>query len=160
MVTLPNTSRFVPRLFLLAPALLALLTSPPSRATLGGDLSTVKTDQAKLSAKLQVSPRDLLSVHEMKASTGTTVREFARPDGTVFAVTWEGPWRPDLRQLLGDYYADYQQAAKSRRPSYRGPISASTSWLVVEMGGHPRAFYGRAYAPDLVPSGVEPADIR
>src|SRR5689334_16131486 len=155
-----NPSRSVPRLLLAAPALLALVLSTPSFATLGGDLSTVRADQTILKAKIQVSPRDLYAVHQMTAATGTVVREFARPDGTVFAVAWDGPWRPDLRQLLGDYYADFQQAAKGRRPTHRGPLSATTSRLVVEMGGHPRAFYGRAYVPGLVPSGVQPADIR
>jgi hypothetical protein len=129
-------------------------------AALGGDLSSVKADQAHLKASLQVSPSDRYSVHEMRASTGTTVREYAAADGKVFAVAWKGPWRPDLRQLLGEYFSDYQQAAKGKHTGHNGPLRSATDRLVIEMSGHPRAFYGRAYVPDLVPAGVEPADIK
>jgi hypothetical protein len=145
---------------LLAAATASLALSPPCFATLGGDLSSVKSDQTRLKAKLQISPGERYSVHEMKASSGTTVREFATAEGKVFGVAWEGPWRPDLRQLLGSYFADFQQAAKTKRTGHNGPLASATPRLVVEMSGRPRAFYGRAYAPDLVPSGVEPADVR
>jgi len=141
-------------------AVLVLALSPPSFAALGGDLSSVKQDQTRLKAKLQVSPGDRYSVHEMKAATGTTVREFATADGKVFGVAWEGPWRPDLRQLLGPYFSDFQEAAKSKRTGHNGPLASATQRLVIEMSGRPRAFYGRAYVPGLVPSGVEPAEVR
>jgi hypothetical protein len=139
----------------------ALLGLPsPAVAALGGNLSTVKQDQAHLKASLQVSAGDRYSVHEMKAATGTTVREYASADGTIFGVAWKGPWRPDIRQLLGEYFGDYQQAAKAKRTGHNGPLSSATSRLVIETSGHPRAFSGRAYVPDLVPTGVEPAEIR
>ena len=107
-----------------------------------------------------MSPSTGYSVHELKAATGTAVREYATADGRVFGVAWEGPWRPDLRQLLGEYFADYQEAGKNKRTGVNGPLVSSTPRLVIEMTGRPRAFYGRAYVPDLVPSGVEPDGIR
>jgi hypothetical protein len=132
----------------------------PCFATLGGDLSSVQQDRAHLKASVSVSPLTGYSVHELKADTGTAIREYASADGRVFGVAWEGPWRPDLRQLLGEYFADYQQAGKNKRTGVNGPLVSSTPRLVIEMSGRPRAFYGRAYIPDLVPSGVEPNGIR
>lgn len=143
-------------------AFCAVGLSFPCLATLGGDLSTVEQDRTHLKASLSVSPSTGYSVHELKAATGTAVREYATADGRVFGVAWEGPWRPDLRQLLGDYFPDYQRAARNKRQrsGLNGPLMSSTSRLVIEMSGRPRAFYGRAYLPDLVPSGIEPNGIR
>jgi hypothetical protein len=141
-------------------AALVLLYPRPCPAVLGGDVSTVKKDQARLKATLRVAPGDRYSLHEMKAATGTTVREYADPSGRVFAVAWEGPWRPDLRQLLGPYYADFEQAVKNKRTGHNGPLVSATPRLVIEMSGRPRAFYGRAFVPELVPPGVDPAEIR
>jgi hypothetical protein len=137
-----------------------LAFAPASFATLGGNLSSVARDQKHLKATLQVSAGDRFSVHQMTAATGTKIREYATADGQVFAVAWQGPWRPDLRQLLGEYFADYQQAARTKRTGLNGPLASSSERLVIEMSGHPRAFYGRAYVPGLVPSGVQPADIQ
>jgi hypothetical protein len=148
------------RVWLPGLAALVLLSPRPCPAALGGEVSSVKKDQARLKATLRVAPADRYALHEMKASTGTSVREYADPSGRVFAVTWEGPWRPDLRQLLGPYYADFEKAAQSKRTGHNGPLVSSTTRLVIEMSGRPRAFYGRAYVPDLLPSGVDPAEIR
>ena|ERR1700674_5389073 len=161
MIPSSRSRRPVPRKWAAtALGLVTLALSAPSLATLGGDLSTVRKDQAHLKASLQVSPGTHYSVHEIKAPTGITVREYVTDSGKVFGVAWEGPWRPDLRQLLGAYFADFQQAAKSKRTGLNGPLSSRTQRLVIEMSGHPRAFYGRAYVPDLVPPGVQPAEIR
>ncbi len=141
-------------------AAVVLGLSSPSLASLGGEISSVKKDQARLKASLTISSGDRYSLHEMKAPTGTVVREYASSDGKVFAVAWEGPWRPDLRQLLGDYFSDFQQSAKNRRRGHNGPLVSATPRLVIEMNGRPRAFYGRAYVPDLVPSSVQPSEIR
>ena len=45
--------------------------------------------------------------------TNTTVNEYLSANGTVFAVSWRGPRPPDLSQLLGPYFAEYQTAAAS-----------------------------------------------
>jgi len=139
-------------------ALLAL--SSPTYAALGGDVSSVSKDQARLKATVRVSSGERFSLHELAAATGTKVREYAGTDGRVFGVAWQGPWRPDLRQLLGDYFDEYQQAARKKRTGLNGPLTSASSRLVIEMSGHPRAFYGRAYVPDLLPPGVQAAEVR
>jgi hypothetical protein len=141
-------------------ALCAFAMSWPCFATLGGDLSTVQQDRTRLKASLRVSPSTGYTVHELTAGTGTTVREYATPDGRVFGVAWQGPWKPNLQQLLGDYFADYQAATKAKRTGRNGPLSSSTSRVVIEARGRPRAFFGRAYVPDLLPPNVNPSEIQ
>jgi len=151
----PSWRAWVPAL-----ALVTVVSSTPAQAALGGDVSSVQKDRARCKASLQLSPAAHHSVHELKAPTGTVIREYVTTDGRVFGVTWQGPWRPDLRQLLGPYFADFQQAAKAKRTGRNGPLSSRSSRLVIEMGGHPRAFRGRAYVPDLVPADVPEDEIQ
>jgi len=87
------------------------------------------------------------------------VREYVSPSGTVFAVAWQGAAKPDLKQLLGSHYDEVQQAVASRA-AHRGPIVIHEPGLVFEMGGHMRAIAGRAYLPQLLPSGVQADAVR
>jgi hypothetical protein len=80
----------------------------------------------------------------------------------VFAVAWQGRWQPDLRQVLGPYFAQYLEAASAARGkrARRGPLSIQQAGFVAELGGQPRAFVGRAYLPQLVPQGVDTERLR
>jgi len=69
---------------------------------------------------------------------------------------------PDLRQLLGGYFEQYRTALQARsgpRVSRR-PVAIEQPGLVVQVGGHLRAFAGRAYVPDMLPSGVRAEEIQ
>ena len=129
-----------------------------SFAALGGDVASIQADQAHMRAQRQVTQATGYTVHEMKAETGTTVREFVSSEGKVFGVSWSGPTGPDLPQLLGSYYGEFQQSAPTRRAHH--PVTIDTGNVVVQFGGHPRALTGRAYVPGMVPSGVRIEDIR
>ncbi len=137
----------------------SLLLSPSAAATLGGDQSSVQDVQARTHATMHVTCAGRYTLHEMRLSTRTTVREYRGNAGKVFAVTWQGPWRPDLRLLLGAYYQQFVEAARAPRRG-RGPAAIRLPGLVVELAGHQRAFYGRAYLPDALPTGLRPEDIR
>jgi hypothetical protein len=132
---------------------LVVMFALPAVAELGGSLATIQADQEHMKGTRRVTSNAAYSVHEIQASTGTTVREFVSPAGTVFGVAWQGPWNPDLRQLLGQYFDQYAQAIQNKR-ARRGPVSIRQEGLVVEAGGHMRAFYGRAYLPQMLPQGV------
>jgi hypothetical protein len=130
-------------------------------AALGGDESTVAADQAVLagqSAVAKVARVQRYAVHEIAAPSGTVVREFVSPAGKVFGVAWNGPSMPDLRQVLGPYYDTYVAAVAQRKA--RGPVNVVLPGLVVQSGGHMRAFTGKAYLPDAVPSGVASEEIK
>ena len=156
------------RLRLPVPTILALLVcvpalSVPLEASLGGDVSSVQADRVRMQgALLQVTGTGAYTLHEMRAASGTIVREFVSPAGTVFGVAWQGPSVPDLRQLLGIYFEPYMQAAQAAQKarSGHGPLVIEQPGFVVERSGHARAFAGRAYVPQLLPAGVLPDVIR
>jgi len=140
-------------------AVVLALVSMPAVAELGGDVSGIQADQEHMKGTRRVSTTAAYTVHEIQAATGTKVREFVSPAGKVFAVAWEGPVTPDLRQLLGQYFDQYAQAIQNKRPG-RAPLSIRNGTLVLEAGGHMRSFSGRAYLPAMVPQGVATEAIK
>ena len=102
------------------------------------------------------------TVQEIQAPSGTLVREYISPNGTVFAVSWTGPSKPDLRQLFGTYFQQYVSASSTMHhgAATRRHFEVKQPDLVVQSNGRMRAFYGRAYVPSLIPAGVTPDDIR
>jgi hypothetical protein len=141
-----------------------VLASPcPASAALGGDETTVQADQARMKGTLRSAPTKAYTVHEIKAQTDTVVREYVSPAGKIFAVVWQGPFLPDLRQLLGSHFEQFSQSAqnlKSKHLRGRGPLMIQEPGLVVQTGGHMRAYFGRAYIPELVPQGVPIEEIQ
>jgi hypothetical protein len=121
----------------------------------------VQSDAARLQASVHVTNNAVYAVHEIQTPTGVTVREFVSSAGKVFAIAWQGPWPPDLHQLLGSYFAQYQQAVQApKQRAGRAPVSIHQANLVVEHTGHMRSFVGRAYLADQLPSGVIAESIR
>jgi hypothetical protein len=138
----------------------ALLMQAPAAAYLGGGTPSVSVDRAVLHAQLRTTATLQYNQHEISIAPGTLVHEYATPQGTVFAVTWQGPLPPNLHQLLGGYYAQYQSAvaAQSRAGMHRQVNVAQTD-LVVQSMGRMRSFRGKAYVPSLVPAGVSVGDL-
>ena len=131
-------------------AILAL----PAFAELGGNVTTVQNDQVRMKGTVRVTAGEGFAIHEITTPTGTAVREYVNPAGTVFGVAWQGPWKPDLRQLLGVYFDQYVQASQENKKHGRSPLQVQSGSLVVESGGHPRSFSGRAFLPQMMPSNV------
>jgi hypothetical protein len=145
------------RIWMAAVAMLAL--AGPAGAELGGNVATIQADQEQMKGTRRITATADYSVHEIQTASGATVREFVSPAGTVFGVAWKGPWKPDMRQLLGPYFDQYVEAIQSKRPR-RGPVSIREPGLVVESSGHMRSFSGRAYLPQMTPQNVDPATIK
>jgi hypothetical protein len=87
------------------------------------------------------------------------VREYAAPGGMVFAVGWDGPAMPDLRQTLGAHYDEYLAAAHANQGGHHH-LAAQRGDLVLVSNGHMRAFAGRAYLASAVPPGVSLEELR
>jgi hypothetical protein len=138
---------------LLTVAMGLIIFAAPAFAELGGTISSIQADQLKMGASRQVTSNSGYQLHEMQSPQGIRVREYASPNGIVFGVTWNGPWMPDLRQLLGPYFNQYMVAAEGKKAA-RGPVSIQLPGLIVERGGHARSFFGRAYVPQIIPQGV------
>ena len=138
------------RVFAVAAATFALT---PTAAELGGGRRGVDADRAHLAAAMASTAAATHTVHTLTLANGDIVREFMADDGTVFAVAWAGPARPDLRQLLGAAFDTMQAEVIAPEHRRRGPMTVSRDDLVVVGAGHPGAFHGFAYLPLRIPSG-------
>jgi uncharacterized protein DUF2844 len=107
---------------------LALFALPFSAsASLGGDAASVHADQRQMNATLRMNTMASYTQFEMQTLSGTLVHEYVSPASLVFAVVWNGPALPDLRQLLGSFLAQYVQEANAE--------SVGTGPRVVEQPG-------------------------
>jgi hypothetical protein len=133
----------------------------PAWAGLGEDVSSVQADQARMQGSLRSTQTQAYTVHEIRAATGTVVREYVS-SGKVFAVAWQGPWPPDMRHVLASYFDQYQQAAEAQVSGRAGrrPLMIELPGLVVQSAGHMRSFVGRAYVPEMLPPDVSREAIR
>jgi hypothetical protein len=137
--------------------------SPRAHAALGEDVSAIANDQARLQASLQVrqNVRQNLhfAVHELSSPIGIKIREFVAESGRVFAVSWSGGWRPNLRDIMGEHYDRFIAGTRGRRMA-RGPVRIDLPGMVVVMGGHQRAFFGHVYLTALVPADLALEDLQ
>jgi hypothetical protein len=139
--------------------LLVGLVPQGARAGLGGAETTVAEDAQQLNGTVKSTQRTQYRVHEIQLASGTVLREFANAGGTVFAVAWNGPRIPDLRAALGRYFDAYVSAAQGRHLGRTHMEIRQNDW-VMQATGHMRAFQGRAYLPQSVPSGTSLDEIR
>ena len=151
----------------------ALGVATPASAALGGaPMATPSGAVAKTvspvaraassSNAVRSSTSASFTVKQTTYSAGTVVREYVGADGNVFGIAWQGPFMPDLAALLGSYFPQYKSAVEAQRAqrSGRGPIAVDQSGLVVHSLGHMGAFFGQAYLPAALPSGVSADDIQ
>ena len=137
----------------------ALLWPCTASATLGEPESSMAAEPQLGHVSIKATDRGTYRIHESALPSGTVVREYAAPNGNVFAVTWHGPFVPNLKQLLGRYFEEYAAGAKINRID-RHHLEVRQSDLVVQAGGHMRATAGRAYLPQALPAGVTPGDLQ
>jgi hypothetical protein len=139
--------------------LIAALIPCIASAALGEAEASVQSDAQQLRGSMKIAERANYRSHEIQLPSGTALREYSAVDGKVFAVTWNGPAMPNLRQTLGRYFDDYVAAAKTNRSGHHH-LEIHNSDLVVRAGGHMRAFSGIAYLPEAVPAGVSVGDLQ
>lgn len=148
--------------------LVLMVSSGQALATLGKAASvfpaasaSTPVSAAKKSAASPVAQSSLYMLHEVQLENGTTVREYATTTGLVFAVAWRGPVLPDLNTLLGDYFKTFMsETDRARLVGRRGsPVNIQSDGLVIVSSGRMRNFFGYAYAPDLIPVGVNIKDV-
>jgi hypothetical protein len=128
-------------------------------ATLGEHSNSTESDRVSMKASARIVPAAKYTVHEIQAPSGTTIKEYVSPAGTVFAVTWRGPFLPDLRQILGSYFDRYTQSANENHAGHHH-LAIREPDFVVQSDGHMRSFSGRAYVPQLLPQGVEAGELQ
>ena len=142
---------------------IALLVAPAAaQAELGGALSSIQVDRGKLGARLTSHTLGGYQRHEMTRANGGSVHELTNAQGKVFAVTWSGPGKPDLRSLLGPYFATLQASGSGygrTMHSLRRPPQVSRGDLQIQTAGHMGWFRGVALIPSLAPAGFDPATL-
>jgi len=136
----------------LAATVLCLATALPAQASLGQARASVDADVTHFRARLKSTASTTYTVHEMTADGGMVTREYTNGAGTVFAVSWDGPVRPDLQQLFGTYFPRFQADVHSRARLHKA-LRADDIDFVVRTGGHPGHMWGFALLPDQVPQG-------
>jgi hypothetical protein len=159
-----------PRLTLLAVAgLVAASTAAPCLASLGrapsplAGATTVHQARALAAASGTGSAGSTngntgsasYSVSTTTLAGGTTVREYVGADGVVFAVTWNGPFLPDLRELLGQHFATLKNESARQPKAGRGQVRVAQPDVTIESGGHMRAYAGRAWINSRLPAGFD-----
>jgi len=137
----------------------AVLQPCIGHAALGAGEASIEAERQQWQANRASHEQRAYTVHELTTPNGATIREFAGPDGVVFAVSWSGPFLPDLRTLLGVHFESLQSAARTAHPAHSKLLLDRTD-LVIHSEGRLRAFAGQAYLPGLVPTGVDPTELR
>ncbi len=128
-------------------------------AVLGQYQNSITLDQQRMHGSVKEMARQGYSIQKIVAPDGAVVREYVNPDGVVFGVAWQAPTLPNLEQLLGDYFIEFQQAARSSKRR-GGPLVVRTRDLIVASGGHMRWFQGRAIALKSLPKNVSQEVVR
>jgi hypothetical protein len=152
-------------------AVIALLWAPTLHAGLAEGEETVTRDQSQLNCKLhEITDLGSYKLHILHRDDGSIINEYVGA-GKIFAVTWSGGRNhPDLSNLLGLHYKEYQAAnplvpSHARGTGARGRTGngrrvVPTENIVVETGGHLGSVQGRAWVAKLIPARVNLSDIK
>jgi hypothetical protein len=143
-------------------ALLLLSLAAPARAELGGPLASVEADRGRLGARMTSHALGGYRRHDLTRANGGGVHELTNANGRVFAVTWNGPGKPDLRALLGPYFATFQAGSTGygrAMHALRRPPQVSRPDLRIQTAGHMGWFRGVALIPSLAPAGFDAAAL-
>lgn len=141
---------------------LLLTCTGSARAELGGRLSSVAADSGNMHARIASVAHGNYARHELTRSNDGIVREYTNASGMVFAVTWSGPGKPDLRTLLGQYFTIFQansEVIAHSTHALRRPPQVSQPDLQIQTSGHMGWFRGVAFVPSLAPPGFAVADL-
>lgn len=137
-----------------------LVLSTRADAALGKpDGSVMHDHDAMRAGDLTVTRMPAYDRHEMTTADGVRIREYAAPGGSVFAVTWSGRTQPDLKTMLGSYYANYRAATAQHHGSHH-VLVVSTPGFRMRIVKLQRGFVGSARVPSLTPAGFDPRELR
>jgi hypothetical protein len=139
--------------------ILMALWCAPCLASLGGAPTDFGGQPTRQARSLAAGAPANFTVQVTTLPSGTVVREYIAPGGAVFAVSWQGPFLPDLRTLLAQYF-DVLTAETARRPKAgNSQLRVDRPDVTIESSGHMRAYFGRAWLTGALPAGFSSADI-
>ena len=147
--------------------LLSVLVGLPTYALagLGGAVDSFKNDSTpatilrhSVTTTTSNSAAMSYSTQQMHDDAGNLITEYVTTNGVVFALTWRGLFKPDLHQLLGNYFQTYLSVEGGS--SGRQTQVVDQDSVVVVSEGRLRNFHGKAYIPALVPNGFSLDDLK
>jgi hypothetical protein len=140
---------------------LTIIVAPQVQATLGESANSITVNKKSLLAvRSTTRTSSNYTVHEFQSET-ITVREYVSPSGIVFGIAWNGLTHPDLTPLLGSYASEHKKSLSHvKRQPGRRYVKVKSANVIVEKWGHMRNLQGRAYAPELIPQGVNVDEIK
>lgn len=130
-------------------AIYLLVHADVSSAVLGGPPEQFSTADTTVVSKVMSN----YTVRETTLAVGTQVREYVSDNGLVFAVTWSGPFLPELKPLLGKYYETMGTESAKAPQVGRSHVAVNHAAVVINVGGHMRSFEGEAWLPAALPAG-------
>jgi hypothetical protein len=140
-------------------AIILLAYAGAGHAALGGPPAQFGSDSTTIEARVTSGTTSYTKL-DTTLPTGTRVRQYVSGAGIVFAVSWDGPFLPDLQALLGKHF-DTLVAESAKTPRAGSSQRAvNRPEVVIFSGGHMRAFEGRAWVPAELPAGFTANDIR
>ena len=98
-----------------------------SHAGLGDAPAQLDSYLSQRNQSLSLSNGGNASYRETVLNTGTVVHEYLDSTGTVYAITWKGPFQPDLKTLLGRYFQALSTASASGRKGCRDCTSCKAT---------------------------------
>ena len=136
--------------------LILIWGAAPGWAALGEPESSVSADGKVLQGQIRAEAHPGYRLCQITDSSGTVIREYVSPGGKIFGISWQGPFVPNMAQLLGSYFPYLQQYAQAQTGRRGGPLILRKDDFVFTSGGHMRAYHGRAYVISLVPTNLTP----
>jgi hypothetical protein len=133
----------------------------PCHASLGGapsDFGNTSVRRAHTLAAATSAPAGF-NINASTLPGGTSVREYVNDNGLVFAVSWSGPFLPDLRNLLGQHFQTFTSESARRPKAGHSRVVVKQQDVTIESTGHMRAYSGRAWVNSLLPPGFNTDDI-
>ena len=146
------------RKFLVLTLVLAFCAN--AHAALGGIPAKLDSTDNPVRARALKQASAGYSVIETTLTSTTVVREYVLPNGTVFAVSWEGPFKPDLEALLGEHLRTAQEEVAKNPRNARTRLSVNRAGVIIHATGRMRSHRGRAWLPAMLPSGFSTDNIR
>ncbi|KAF1018979.1 MAG: hypothetical protein GAK30_03377 [Paracidovorax wautersii] len=136
--------------------------TPPAGDTQATTRSLEPTIKSQAQGTTATTAAASFTVRETTLGSGTVIREYLDTNGIVFGLAWRGPVKPDLAELLGNYFPQYTAAIQAARAARgpRSPVAVEADNLVVRAGGHMGSFSGQAWLPQALPAGVAGSDIQ
>lgn len=143
---------------------LSLLQGAVAYASLGGSPSNfgatpLLKQGARSFATANTAGSANYTVTQSTLDDSTVVREYSDSAGVVFAVSWNGPFLPDLRTLLGAHFDTLRSETAKQPKAGHSQVAIDRSDVVIVSNGHMRSFSGKAWIPAALPAGFSTDSI-